>query len=127
MKIEIFKLLVYFFNIYFSSKFKYNVLIAMINNYTVCHAEVNAVMNKNCADVTGCSIYVALFPCNECSKILIQAGIKDIIYYSDKHKDKNETIASKKMLNFAGVKYRLVSIFILENCLNFSLFISTII
>ncbi|KAL7981889.1 hypothetical protein Chor_000946, partial [Crotalus horridus] len=42
----------------------------------VCHAELNAIMNKNSADVKGCSIYVALFPCNECAKLIIQAGKK---------------------------------------------------
>lgn len=40
----------------------------------VCHAELNAIMNKNSADVKGCSMYVALFPCNECAKLIIQAG-----------------------------------------------------
>lgn len=42
--------------------------------FSVCHAELNAIMNKNSADVKGCSIYVALFPCNECAKLIIQAG-----------------------------------------------------
>lgn len=42
----------------------------------VCHAELNAIMNKNSADVKGCSMYVALFPCNECAKLIIQAGRK---------------------------------------------------
>ncbi|XP_048088966.1 deoxycytidylate deaminase-like isoform X18 [Alosa alosa] len=41
----------------------------------VCHAELNAIMNKNSADVKGCTIYVSLFPCNECTKIIIQSGI----------------------------------------------------
>nr|XP_015201469.1 PREDICTED: deoxycytidylate deaminase [Lepisosteus oculatus] len=40
----------------------------------VCHAELNAIMNKNSADVKGCTMYVALFPCNECAKLIIQAG-----------------------------------------------------
>jgi len=72
----------------------------------VCHAEMNAIMNKNSASVDGCSIYVALFPCNECSKLIIQSGIKDVIYFSDKHKDKKSTIASKKLLDMAGVLYK---------------------
>lgn len=71
----------------------------------VCHAEVNAVMNKNCGDVYGCTIYVALFPCNECAKIIIQAGIKKIVYLSDKYKDLPEVIASKKMLDLVGIPY----------------------
>lgn len=72
----------------------------------VCHAELNAILNKNSADVTGCAIYVALFPCNECAKLIIQAGINKIIYYSDKHKHKPHTIASKRMLDMANVQYR---------------------
>ncbi len=44
----------------------------------VCHAEMNAIMNKNSADVKNCTIYVALFPCNECAKLIIQSGIKKV-------------------------------------------------
>ena len=51
----------------------------------VCHAEMNAILNKNSADVEQCSIYVALFPCNECAKMIIQSGIKEVIYLSDKN------------------------------------------
>lgn len=72
----------------------------------VCHAEMNAILNKNSADVEGCSIYVALFPCNECSKMIIQAGIREVVYYSDKHEEKPETIASKRMFEMAGVSTR---------------------
>jgi len=71
----------------------------------VCHAEMNAIMNKNSASVEGCTIYVALFPCNECAKMIIQAGIKDVIYFSDKHAEKSNTIASKKLLDMAGISY----------------------
>lgn len=79
----------------------------LMNKYMyVCHAEVNAILNKNSIDVKGCSLYVALFPCNECAKIIIQSRIKEVIYLSDKHADKPQTIASKKLLNAAGVTYR---------------------
>ncbi|KAK8746292.1 hypothetical protein OTU49_017348 [Cherax quadricarinatus] len=71
----------------------------------VCHAEVNAIMNKNCVDVAGCTIYVALFPCNECAKVIIQAGIKKVIYLSDKFKEDPSTVASKRMLDLAGILY----------------------
>lgn len=71
----------------------------------VCHAEVNAIMNKNTFDVSGCTLYVALFPCNECAKVIIQAGIKKIIYALDKYKDQPSVLASKKMLDMAGVEY----------------------
>lgn len=72
----------------------------------VCHAELNAIMNKNSSDLKGCKIYVALFPCNECAKLVIQAGIREVIYFSDKHSHKPETIASKLLMDLSGVKYR---------------------
>lgn len=74
--------------------------------FYVCHAEMNAIVNKNSADVKGCTMYVALFPCNECAKIIIQSGIKKVFYMSDKNFHKPETIASKRMFDSAGVEYR---------------------
>ena len=71
----------------------------------VCHAELNAILNKNSSDVKGCTIYVALFPCNECAKIIIQSGIRRVRYASDKHHDKPETIAARRMFDAAGVLY----------------------
>lgn len=70
--------------------------------FLVCHAEMNAILNKNCADVKNCKIFVALFPCNECAKLIIQSGIKEVIYMSDKHAKKTETIAAKRMFDAAG-------------------------
>uniref|UniRef100_A0A1B6KWY8 Probable deoxycytidylate deaminase n=1 Tax=Graphocephala atropunctata TaxID=36148 RepID=A0A1B6KWY8_9HEMI len=75
----------------------------------VCHAEMNAILNKNSADVRGCTIYVGLFPCNECAKIIIQSGITEVIYLSDKHAKKMETIAAKKMFDAAGIAYTYMS------------------
>ena len=72
----------------------------------VCHAEMNAIMNKNASTVEGCTMYVALFPCNECAKIIIQSGLKEVVYFSDKHAEKPETIASKKLFDLAGIHYR---------------------
>ncbi|XP_068448008.1 deoxycytidylate deaminase isoform X3 [Clinocottus analis] len=72
----------------------------------VCHAEMNAIMNKNSADVKGCTMYVALFPCNECAKLIIQAGIKDVIFHSDKYHDSPEMEASRRLLTMAGIGYR---------------------
>lgn len=74
--------------------------------FAVCHAELNAVLNKNAADVRKSRIYVALFPCNECAKIVIQSGIKEVIYYSDKHAYKNEFKAARRLLSTAGIKLR---------------------
>lgn len=71
----------------------------------VCHAELNAILNSIGGDLRGCTLYVALFPCNECAKAIIQAGIKKIVYLSDKYKDSDSTRASKRMLDQAGVEY----------------------
>lgn len=71
----------------------------------VVHAELNAILNAT-QSVEGCSIYVSLFPCNECAKAIIQSGIKEIIYESDKYADADVFIASKKMLKQAGVELR---------------------
>nr|XP_020658678.1 deoxycytidylate deaminase [Pogona vitticeps] len=72
----------------------------------VCHAELNAIMNKNSADVKGCSMYVALFPCNECAKLIIQAGIKEVIFMSDKYHDTPEMTAARRLFDLAGIMYR---------------------
>lgn len=72
----------------------------------VCHAEVNAILNKNSIDVNGCTMYVALFPCNECAKVIIQSRIKEVVYLSDKHAEKPHTIGAKKMFQAAGIKFR---------------------
>ena len=71
----------------------------------VCHAELNAILNS-IKSLKDCTIYVALFPCHECTKAIIQSGIKEIVYLSDKYTDTDSNRASKKMLDSAGVKYR---------------------
>ena len=71
----------------------------------VCHAEFNAILNSN-APVKGCKLYVTLFPCNECTKAVIQSGIKEIIYLEDKYADTDMIKASKRMLELANIKYR---------------------
>ncbi|MGL4629351.1 deoxycytidylate deaminase [Cetobacterium sp.] len=71
----------------------------------VCHAELNAILNST-KTLKGCTIYVDLFPCNECAKSIIQSGIAEIVYLSDKYKDTDSNIASKKLLNAANVKLR---------------------
>lgn len=71
----------------------------------VCHAELNAILNSIGGDLKGCTLYVALFPCNECAKAIIQSGIRRIVYLSDKYKDSDSTRASKRMLDQAGVVY----------------------
>ena len=69
----------------------------------VVHAELNAILNSKWP-VAGCTIYVSLFPCNECAKAIIQSGIRRIVYESDKYNGVDTNIASKRMLRAAGVE-----------------------
>ena len=71
----------------------------------VCHAEMNAILNSKTADLEGATVYVSLFPCNECTKALIQKKVAKIVYLSDKYHDEVNTRASRKMLDAAGIKY----------------------
>ena len=71
----------------------------------VVHAELNAVLNANGRDLRGSKLYVALFPCNECAKAIIQSGVKEVYYLSDKYADSMSTLASKRMMMSAGVKF----------------------
>ncbi|MEG0235720.1 MAG: deoxycytidylate deaminase [Cetobacterium sp.] len=71
----------------------------------VCHAELNAILNST-KTLKGCTIYVDLFPCNECAKSIIQSGISEIVYLSDKYNNTDSNIASKKLLNAANIKLR---------------------
>lgn len=70
----------------------------------VCHAELNAILNRSTGSLQGAKIYVTLFPCNECAKAIIQSGIKEVIYREDKYADTDGVKASKKMFQMAGVK-----------------------
>ena len=70
----------------------------------VCHAELNAILNSSITSLKGSTLYVALFPCNECAKAIIQTGIKKVIYLSDKYRDTDATKASRMMLTAAGVE-----------------------
>ena len=70
----------------------------------VCHSELNAILNCP-TSVKGAKVYVTLFPCNECAKAIIQAGIKTVVYDSDKYADTPAVIASKRMMGAAGVRY----------------------
>lgn len=78
----------------------------------VCHAEMNAISNfrGNKKDLKDATIYVDLFPCNECAKIIIQSGIKEVIYLSDKYAHQDSFIASKRLFDSCGVKYRQIEL-----------------
>jgi dCMP deaminase len=72
----------------------------------VCHAELNAILNYGGGSLKDAIVYVTEFPCNECAKAIIQSGIKEIIYLSDKYADTDSTKASKKMFDMVGITYR---------------------
>ena len=74
----------------------------------ICHAELNAILNNIGMDLKGCKIYTALFPCNECTKAIIQSGIKEVIFLSDKYEGTDVFKASRIMLEKAGVSFRKV-------------------
>ncbi|OUO80759.1 cytidine deaminase [Blautia sp. An249] len=71
----------------------------------VTHSELNAILNYRGGSLEGAKLYVSLFPCNECAKAIIQAGIKTIIYAEDKYAQTPSVVASKRMLDAAGVRY----------------------
>jgi dCMP deaminase len=72
----------------------------------VCHAELNAVLNSISPDLDGCTIYAALFPCNECAKVIVQSGIREVVYLSDKYAHTDAVKAAKIMFDQSGVAYR---------------------
>ena len=76
--------------------------------FYVCHAELNAILNYRGSkkDLEEAKIYVDLFPCNECAKVIIQSGIKEVIYLSDKYEGTETNIASKMLFETCKVKYR---------------------
>lgn len=69
------------------------------------HSELNAILNYRGGSLEGAKLYVSLFPCNECAKAIIQSGIKTVVYDCDKYADTPSVIASKRMLDAAGVRY----------------------
>ena len=86
----------------------------------VVHAELNAILNSGGRVLKGAKLYVALFPCNECAKAIIQSGIREVIYLSDKYADTDNVRASKRMLHIAGVTYRQLDTQLEEISLSFS-------
>lgn len=72
----------------------------------VIHAEANAILNKNAATLMGARLYVGLFPCNECAKTIIQSGIVEVVYASDKYHDATPFVAARRLFALAGVRTR---------------------
>lgn len=79
----------------------------------VCHAEANALINVNNFNLLKEStMYCTLFPCNECAKLIIQVGIKKIIYIQEKTKsdvNKEQNKAAKKMFDALNITYEIIS------------------
>lgn len=73
--------------------------------FYAAHSELNAILNYRGGSLEGSRLYVTLFPCNECAKAIIQAGIKTVVYNSDKYGDTPSVRASRRMFEAAGVKY----------------------
>ena len=71
----------------------------------VCHAEFNAILNSGGRSLKDGTLYVTLFPCNECAKAIVQSGIKKVIYKEDKYSTSNSTIAAKRIFDQSGVQY----------------------
>ena len=72
----------------------------------VCHAELNAILNSGDTSLKDSILYVTLFPCNECAKAIIQSGIREVVYLSDKYNGEINNLVSKKMFDMVGIKYR---------------------
>ena len=94
--------------------------------FLVCHAEMNAILNKNEADLKNCTIYVSMFPCNDCAKLIIQSGIRRVVYLCDKYALTEQIKASKILLKLAGIQMhqfvpkrkRIIIDFDVENLVN---------
>ena len=79
---------------------------ALDNKYLyTTHSELNAILNYRGGSLEGAKLYVTLFPCNECAKAIIQSGIKTVVYDSDKYEHTPSVIASKRMMDAAGIRY----------------------
>ena len=89
-------------------KLSWNKNDGLDNKYLyVCHAEFNAILNtRNGSALKDCTLYVTLFPCNECSKEITQSGIKELVYAENKYENELSTQASLKLLTLAGIKIR---------------------
>ncbi|CAN8008198.1 unnamed protein product [Ixodes pacificus] len=72
----------------------------------MCHAEMNALFNRNCFDVRGCTLYTTHFPCNECAKMVVQSGIGQVVYLQDKHPKDAPYVASRLLLTKAKIPFR---------------------
>ena len=79
----------------------------------VVHAEPNAILNST-VSLDGATLYVTLFPCNDCAKLIIQSGIKELVYLEDKYHDQDSFTASRRMFDSANIRYRLIPMIDIE-------------
>lgn len=80
----------------------------------IVHAEINCILNTTVLSLKYTTLYCSLFPCNECTKAIIQKGIKEVVYLEDKYHNDDAYIASRKLLDLAGVQYRQLQNFSIE-------------
>ncbi len=81
------------------------------HNYVI-HAEANAILNYrgSLKDMAGATVYVTLFPCHECAKTLVQAGIGEVVYLDDKYCGTEDNLISRNILDRCGITYRQVKL-----------------
>eukprot|EP00667_Euglena_gracilis_P016162 EG_transcript_16885 len=69
----------------------------------VCHAELNAIINSNMTDLSGCTMYVTTHPCNECAKLIIQSKVRRVRYLTDPHHADPVWVAARRLFALAKV------------------------
>lgn len=74
--------------------------------FSVCHAELNAIVNKFSADLTGCKIYVTRHPCNECAKLIVQSGITEVIYRDNDKPNRWDVTGALRIFRTSGITLR---------------------
>ncbi len=74
-------------------------------HWYVLHAEANALTKiaKSNHNANGATLYITLSPCKECSKLILQAGIKRVVYINP-YKDQS----GLDFLKEAGIETSLI-------------------
>ncbi len=71
----------------------------------VVHSEANAILHAK-TDLKDSRVYVTLFPCHECAKMLATVGVNEVIYLSNKYEGTPENNISKKIFDMGNISYR---------------------
>lgn len=62
----------------------------------VCHAELNTLISAK-GDTRNSKMYITSFPCSECAKAIIQAGVQRVIYSGDDCSNSNSSVAALEL------------------------------